>query len=266
MRPTPATFAFIYGCALINSAQCRTPSLQPIINAIASGPTPVRLPAQSPSGLPQLATELAALSSATTSRALQAPSPPPMPTTEILVDAAHHFITQQRMDDALAVFEGHFDDGASNAALPLIARHYNPTSPLYATLNVKQLSVDANKNNLPFTSWRFAEHIRLTTERHQHRWEEQLRNDPPRDVVLQAFLAIHDDVSVQEMRRGTLDVDEMKWVRMHEDAARYTPETLARDVRRLFVVFGSTGVNTTTPTLPLGGRTSTRRRVGLMGM
>ena len=59
-RSTPAAFAFVHDCALVNAARFRTPSFQLIIDTIASGPTPVRLPAQSPSDLPQLATELAA--------------------------------------------------------------------------------------------------------------------------------------------------------------------------------------------------------------
>ena len=58
-RSTTAAFAFVHDCALINAAQCRTPSFPLIIDAIASGPRPERLPVQSPCGLPQFTTELA---------------------------------------------------------------------------------------------------------------------------------------------------------------------------------------------------------------
>ena len=58
-RSTPAAFAFVHDCALINAARCRMPSFPLIIDTTASGPRPERLPAKSPGGLPQLATELA---------------------------------------------------------------------------------------------------------------------------------------------------------------------------------------------------------------
>ena len=85
------------------------------------------------------------------------------------------------------------------------------------------------------------------------------------DVVLQAFLAIH-DVSVKEMHCRTLNIDKMKQVRMFEDAWRYTPEKLERDVRRLFVDFVSASVNITNTDFAVAWKNlNPESRSGLMG-
>ena len=70
-------------------------------------------------------------------------------------------------------------------------------------------------------------------------------------LFIEAFIAVQDDVSIQAMRQGKLDADRMMWVRMLEDAARFAPERLVRDVWNFFQVFCSVRASSIQNTAPL---------------